>query len=69
MDDPKLSEIVSQMVTDSLAGLLTEFKEVITGLLSPKLEEIANKFLVNKTIGDIIGGLGRSTDWINCGGY
>lgn len=64
MNDPKLSEIISKMVTESLPALLDEFEGAITDLLSPLITNLANKALENKTISDLINGTGKYDEQI-----
>lgn len=55
MDDEALSSLISKMVSESVPNLLEEYKVTVNNTLVPIIIEQANKFLANKTIGDIIG--------------
>lgn len=55
MDDEDLSKLLSNMISESVPALLEEYRVTINKTVSPIIIEQANKFLANKTIGDIIG--------------
>lgn len=64
MNDEPLSSLLSEMITDSVPALLEQYKQAISDFLSPQIIKIADKFLENKTLSDIMGGLGR--EYIAC---
>lgn len=62
--DAKTSKLISAMVTALAPNFVKDhvFRPMIDKFLSPIVVEEANKLIGNRTIGDIIGGLGRDND-------